>query len=103
MNTIDETGERINLSLHHPVRIVTGEAHLPVGTVADQKILGDSVDRLNVRRVAGGAFDIAVDEFHGAGGISRLALRRQRRHQVRCVFDGQDKTERMRAGERGAE
>jgi hypothetical protein len=72
MNTSRETCERIDLSLHHPVRIVTGETHLPVGTVADQKILRDLVDGLHVGRVATGAFDTAVDEFHSAGGIGGL-------------------------------
>ncbi len=36
--------QRIDLSLHHAVRIVTRQTHLRVGTVAHQKVLRDLVD-----------------------------------------------------------
>ena len=52
MDAVHESGQRIYLSLHYPVRIVTRQAHLRVRTVAHQKVLSDFVDVLNVRIVA---------------------------------------------------
>src|ERR1700722_381066 len=64
----------VRLSLNYAIGIVTGETHLPVRTIAHQKILCDFIRALYVRVVATGALDIPVDEFHGPGWIRRLAL-----------------------------
>ena len=76
MNAVGESRQRIDLSLHHAVRIVARQAHLRARTVAHQKILRDLVDILHVRIVATRALDVAVDQLHGAGWVGRLALRR---------------------------
>ena len=99
MNAADESSQRIDLPLHDAVRVVTGEAHLRVGAVAHQKILRNLVDALHMGTVATGALDIAVHQVDRAGGIGGLALRDERRHQVRSVFHRQHQAEGMGAGQ----
>ena len=103
VDAVRESCQRIDLSLHHAVRIVTRQTHLRVRTVAHQKVLGNFVDVLNVGVVATGAFDVAVDQLYRSGGIGRLALCDQRRNQVRGIFQRQHQTEWVRSRQSGAE
>ena len=82
--------------LHRAVGIVAGQAHLRFGAVSHQKILRHLVVRLHVRIVARRALDVSVDQLHRAGRVSGFTLRRQRRHQIDLVFDGQLQAERVR-------
>jgi hypothetical protein len=103
MDTVSPARQRVGLTGEHAFGIVTGETHLSAGTVADQKILRDSVCALDVGIVTTGAFDVAVDQLHRTGGVGGFALRNQRGHQVGSVLHGQNHAEGMRSAQVGAE
>ena len=86
MNAAGESGEQVDLPLHHAIRIMAGETHLCVRTVAHKKILRDPVDALYVRTVATGAFDVAIDQLHSLCRVSGLALGDERCHQIGRIF-----------------
>ena len=92
------SGEYIQLALHHPIGIVAGETHLALRTLENEKILGDIVDALDVWIMATGALDAALHQLYRAGCICGCALRYERRHQVRLIFQRSLQAERVRPG-----
>jgi hypothetical protein len=77
MNAVRISRQRIDLTLHYPIRVMTREAHLCARTIPYQKILGDLVDVLHMRIVAARALNVSTDQLHRSGRISGLALRCQ--------------------------
>ena len=53
------------------IRIVTGQADRALGVVAHKKVRRQLVCVLDVRIVAAGALDVALDELHRLSGIVR--------------------------------
>src|SRR5208283_1161471 len=82
-------GKGIDLAGDLASWIVAGKAHLAPGTVANEKILGDSVFGHYVTVVAGSALDVVMDETDGSSRISRFAGGSERGNQIDIVFERQ--------------
>ncbi len=90
-------GQHVGLSGHDAIGIVAREAHLSVGTIADQEFLRHTIDALHVRIVAANAFDVAGNQLDCTGGIRGHTLGDKRSGHIRRIFQRHHQAERVRA------
>src|ERR1700761_3865719 len=89
----------IYLSLEGAIWIVACQAHLPVGAVANEKLLSYAIDALYVRIMAAGALHIAIHQLHLSCRIAGFTLRYQSSHQIGGILHRQHQAEGMRTGQ----
>src|SRR6476660_2880331 len=64
MSADGPAAEKINIAVHHTVRVVAGEAESAIRTITYQKVLHDPILALYVRIVASVALHISPLELH---------------------------------------